>query len=337
MAVLADSNAGFKGMLDTAQWARIAGMGTRYAIQGADHLVVSRGTGTRVVRVGAGAAWGDGVLSTFFSPTDLTGAEVSSGSRWDTVVVRRTWQPALNPTGKAELVLLPGSATKGISVQRQTGAGTTVSDQPIALVRFQAGQTAAQEFVDLRVWAGMGGTPVAATTDALAYLADVGTVVLVGDTRYVRQQVASGALEWVSATQMVRRLRLVDAPTIQPNVTTPITGTFGLLSGDPGNIPGGIQYGSGVLTVPSAGVYSTAAQFLFDTSNDTSYRELHLYVNGQSAERAATRENTTLSLSTHLYLNSGDTLQLYVRQATGAPLRLHPTAEYKTWSVAKVG
>ena len=225
MAVTADSNVGFKGTVDTAQWAKVASLGVRYAVMGGPDLkVTAGGSGDRAVTVAAGEAWGDGVLSTFDTSTNLNGTAVSSGSRWDTLVVRRTWQPALTPTGLAQLVILPGSASKAIASGRTTDAGATTSDQPIALLRFAAGYTVVQEVVDLRVWAGAGGGLVAANTDALLYLTDVGTVVSVGSDRWVRSLDAGGNAVWVATTPAWTEYTRPAGWTASPRPATRIAG-----------------------------------------------------------------------------------------------------------------
>lgn len=214
MAVLADRNRGaFKGSVNSAELALIFGQGARYAVLGGNDLKVTAGTGDRGIAVlgptdRPARAWGDGVLSEW-DPVNggeiranLNGAPVASGSRWDTLVIRRTWQPASTPTGTAELMLLTGSSTKAISAQLTTDAGATTSDQPLYLVRFDATSTVVQEIVDLRVWAGAGGGLVANDPAALGYLTGVGTTVKVGATTWVRQLDGSGAEVWARETTM---------------------------------------------------------------------------------------------------------------------------------------
>lgn len=201
MAVLADSNIGaFKGSINSGQLARLLAQSARFAVIGGGSLAVTAGgTGDRAVTVAAGEAVGDGVLSRWDTSTILNGAAVGSGSRWDTLVIRRTWEPANpdpGPYGKAELILLTGSASKALSTNRVDDPGVTASDQPIALLRFAAGSTVVQEVVDLRVWAGQGGGLVADNTDALLYLTEVGTVVTVGADRWVRTIDGGGNAVW---------------------------------------------------------------------------------------------------------------------------------------------
>ncbi|RHA43682.1 hypothetical protein [Cellulomonas rhizosphaerae] len=187
MAGEATDNVGFKGTVDSTETPLVLGRGSRYAIQTASALKATPGAGDRAVAIAPGSAWGDGVLSTWAgpSPVTVTGGTVSSGSRWDTVVIRRTWQPLSSPTGLAQIMLLPGGTAKEISSSRKIDAGLTQSDQPIALVRFTAGQTAVQEIVDLRCWAGPGGL-YANELEVLQYLNDPGTRIRIRDTQWDR-------------------------------------------------------------------------------------------------------------------------------------------------------
>lgn len=199
MALEADVNYGFKGEVTSAVTPIVLGRGVLYSVEGPlDLQVTSGGGGDRAVSVRQGSAWGDGVLSTWNTGAVLNGASVSSGSRWDTVVIRREWTPESSPTGTATLMLLQGGSSRAISTSRTTDAGVTTSDQPIALVRFQAGQTAVQEIVDLRTWAGAGGGMVAVSDAALAYLDAPGTQVQIGFTQYTRTMIG-GTPQWTTA------------------------------------------------------------------------------------------------------------------------------------------
>lgn len=197
----ATTNVGFKGAITSAQTPFILSKGTRYGVEGAGDLKVTAGVGTRALSVAAGTAWGDGVRSTWNSAQALTGTAVaSSGYRWDTVYVRRTWQPGSSPTGKAEIILVAGTATKAIA-GRTTSVGVTsgTADQPIALVRFDYNVTTVTEIVDLRVWASDSGME-AASIDALQYITNPGTHVGVGDVLYRRVvDPGTGAVSWKTA------------------------------------------------------------------------------------------------------------------------------------------
>lgn len=195
MAVMADRNVGFKGTVDTADWAMIAGQGARYSVGGATDLRVSPATADRSVTIRPGTAWGDGVLSEFDTSTSLQANSISSGERWDTVVVRRTWQPDSTPTGTAQLMIIAGSSTKTVASSRKTAAGTDESDQPIALIRVRAGLSQVQEVADLRAW--HGGALTVADEAAMGYLDDPGATLNLGERQYRRVINAAGNAVWI--------------------------------------------------------------------------------------------------------------------------------------------
>lgn len=199
MAVQADTNIGFKGTVQTATWAQMAGKGVRYAVLGAGDLEVRVGTGDRGIRVMAGSAWGDGILSTFDSATNLQANPVVSGTRWDTVVIRRTWSPESNPTGTARLMVLSGTSQRAISSNRKNQPGTEQADQPIALVRVASNSTQVQQVIDLRVLCGETGVPIAFAEEALQYLDGVGSHVTIGRETWVRTINSSGSPAWTTA------------------------------------------------------------------------------------------------------------------------------------------
>lgn len=194
----ATTNVGFKGPITSAQTPKILGQSSRYSIQGPGDLKVTAAAGTRTLSVAAGSAWGDGVLSTWTASSPLVGTAVaSSGFRYDTVFIRRTWQPASSPTGKAEIILVPGSAQREIYA-RTTQAGVTgqTSDQPLALVRFDYNSNAVTEIVDLRCWGNDGGL-YAASVEALQYLAEPGARVRIDRSDFVRVvDRNTGAVSW---------------------------------------------------------------------------------------------------------------------------------------------
>jgi len=198
VAAEADANYGFKGAVTSAQTPIILGRGVLYSVEGPGDLAVTAGgAGDRAGTVAPGSAWGDGVLSMWNSGAVLNGEAVGSGSRWDTVVVRREWTPNDEPTGTATLMLLEGGTSAAISPSRTTDRGVTTSDQPLALVRFDAGSTNVGQIIDLRVWAGEGGGLVGAAEQAQLYLSSPGSQFMVGDRLHVRRMV-SGSPSWGS-------------------------------------------------------------------------------------------------------------------------------------------
>jgi hypothetical protein len=221
----ATTNVGFKGPITSAQLPTMLTKGVKYAVGSAGALKVTAGVGTRVLSVAAGSAWGDGVESTWDTPTSLTGTAVaSSGYRWDTVYIKRTWQPLSSPTGKAEIRLQAGSASKTIS-GRATSAGTGASDQPIALVRFDYNSNVVTEIVDLRVWGDNGGL-YANSVEVTQYINEPGASVRIGAVQYDRVvDPSSGAVSW-DATHL-RNLGAVILEAAQPIARLAPTGVNG--------------------------------------------------------------------------------------------------------------
>jgi hypothetical protein len=189
---LAISSAGFDGVVDEVQFARMAAfMGSQYAVGLSTDLkpsVVS--SADRTVAIAPGTAFGHGVLSVSDATVNLQGAIVTSGTRWDTVVLRRDWQA---PGGTATFMLLQGSSTKLVATSRQNTPGV-LDDQLIALVRFQAGQNLAQEIVDLRSWPAK---VVLANDLAALPKSPLGTEAIVNGVRWRRELDASLNIQWV--------------------------------------------------------------------------------------------------------------------------------------------
>jgi len=229
MARVADRNIGFKGTVTTDDWAELARyMGVQYAVGAPSSLVASRGTGDRVVKVSAGTAFGDGVLSIFVTETNdvtLAGEPViGTGSRWDTLMVVRRWTPE-NPdqTGTSTLELRKGTAAKAV-------APVEFGEQPLWLVRFQAGSSVAQEFVDLRTFVGNGGGLLARDEMALQYLLSPGTHVTLaggpnGEGRtWYRALDANGNAVWEEASPRYHRHHILDIEGISNPVTANAAG-----------------------------------------------------------------------------------------------------------------
>lgn len=164
--------------------------GAQYSIFGADAFAVSVGTGDRVLNVQSGKAAGQGILDDSDAIANLTGATVASGERWDLVVLRRNWA-----AGTTTPLLIQGGATQTLPV-RSTDPGVE-DDQPIALVRFAAGQSAAQDIVDLRVWHGDGGC-FAKSRLVRDFLTRIGTRIYITDRTYVLTLNSAGVPTWVT-------------------------------------------------------------------------------------------------------------------------------------------
>lgn len=184
------TSTGYEGTVDYAEWARLTShMGAQYGVVGKDSFAVAAGVGDRVLSVQPGSVAGQGILDVSDTVESLTGAPVASGNRWDLVVLRRDWG-----TMSSTLVLVQGGATASIPA-RSTNPGVQ-DDQPLALVRFSAGQTAAQEVIDLRVWHGDGG--LAARHPLVRdYLDRIGSRIWINGITWVIGFDASGQPGWV--------------------------------------------------------------------------------------------------------------------------------------------
>lgn len=184
------SSTGFDGTVDYAEWATLTShMGAQYGVVGKDSFAVAIGAGDRVLTVQPGTAAGQGILDASDAVESLTGAPVASGNRWDLVALRRAWG-----SSTSTLVLIQGGSTASLPA-RSTNPGVE-DDQPLALVRFSAGQTAAQEIIDLRVWNGDGGL-AARHLLVRDYLDRIGTRIWINGITWVIGFDSSGNPTWV--------------------------------------------------------------------------------------------------------------------------------------------
>ncbi len=160
---------------------------TDYTMFGATSFLVTAGPGAREVSVAPGRASGKGIYD---ESTETVTLPAPAGTRWDTVVLRRDWDADVTT-----LVLLQGTATKAITKDPAAIGGGILDDQPIALVRWASGQTAAQEIVDLRLWAKNGGA-IAVDPMVRDYANDLGTRIRIGNSLWERT-IVSDTPTWV--------------------------------------------------------------------------------------------------------------------------------------------
>lgn len=152
--------------------------GSSYRVFEEDAFKVTAGAGSMQLSIAPGRASGRGI----YNVSDETEIRPGTpGSRWDTVALRRDWT-----TNTTDIVILQGNSTKAIKKDPAAVGVGVLDDQPLALVRWAAGQTAVQEIVDLRVWASTGGA-FAADPLALTYLTEIGTTVRIGSSLWVRE------------------------------------------------------------------------------------------------------------------------------------------------------
>lgn len=165
--------------------------GAQYSVFGADAFAVSIGSGDRAVTVAPGRAEGQAILDTSDAAATLTGSAVSSGDRWDLVALRRDWATKVTTP-----IMIPGVATQSLPAGRVTEPGVR-DDHPLALVRFSAGQSAAQDVIDLRVWHGDGGC-FAKNRLVRDFLTRIGTRIYITDRTYVLTLNSAGQPTWVT-------------------------------------------------------------------------------------------------------------------------------------------
>jgi hypothetical protein len=189
---VAITSVGYAGTVTDADWRGLAtkSVSNLYGVEDFAAWRVTAASGDRRVSVAPGTGYGLGVLDVSSTAVLLQSPTVASGSRWDLIAAHRNWA-----TGVTSFKVITGSATKQIPT-RDTGYGGE-NDQPIALVRYAAGQTAPQEIVDLRCVAGDGGL-IAFDALALQYLTRLGTHVRINGESWVRKLNSSNSPVWTS-------------------------------------------------------------------------------------------------------------------------------------------
>lgn len=187
---MAITSVGYAGTVGDAQWAAmISRVGkSAYSVDDYASFRVTVGAGTRALAVASGKASAFGVYDTSNAIENVTLASVPSGTRWDLVVLRRTWA-----TKVTAVAVIQGGSTKALPTWTTTPGA--VVDQPLALARVIAGSTVVQEIVDLRCISGDGG--LSAFDDlARSYMTQLGTSVRIGDVVWNRGVNVSGSSVW---------------------------------------------------------------------------------------------------------------------------------------------
>jgi hypothetical protein len=168
-----------------------------YGVYGPDDFkVTAHPSIPYAVLVKAGRAHGHGVTDTAQIDQVVQCATIAapaSNIRWDLIVVRRNWQPALG--GPSTLEAIQAGTTAAIPAGRKVGPGVE-DDQPIFLVKWQGGTSAPVEFIDLRVHAANGG--LFAQSDLVrTYLTGVGTTVNINGALWSLQLDGQAQPGWV--------------------------------------------------------------------------------------------------------------------------------------------
>jgi hypothetical protein len=133
---VAITSAGYDETVTQEDWADMASFfGSDTGVAGASDLQVLGASGTRVVSVGTGQAWGWGVLDTFTGSNTVTLAANTSGvTRWDAIVVRRNWSTVTTTLNAV-------TGTSSATVPALTVNPGVLADQVIALVAVPNGAT----------------------------------------------------------------------------------------------------------------------------------------------------------------------------------------------------
>lgn len=192
---MAITSIGYDGSVNESDWAKmVPSVGSaQYGVLGAgDWKVTAHATMDRGVNIATGGGWGHGVLDDSNATVSLQAATVSSGDRWDMVVMRRNWS---GTGGTSTFVLVQGTSAKQLPARNTTPG--TIDDQPLALLRFTAGQTAVQEIIDLRCWARNGG--MCARDDmALLYLKTPGSQIMINGMQWNCELDPNGNSIWTT-------------------------------------------------------------------------------------------------------------------------------------------
>lgn len=197
---MAITSVGYDGTVDEIQFEKIMGYSahSKYGVNTSGAFAASTVAG-QVLQVKIkgnqgtfpAAAWTAGVVDLMDTDETVQIEPATSGSRWDLIALRRDYQP---PGGETALTVVKGTGRKTIP-SRETNAGV-LDDQPLWLVRVDAGKSTVSEYVDLRVWARNGGCT--ARHDLVrSYMGITGTQIEINGTLWLRRVGKSGDEEWV--------------------------------------------------------------------------------------------------------------------------------------------
>lgn len=192
------TSVGYGGYIASeATWSALsATLGSEYGVQGAsDWKVTSVPSSDRTVSVAVGGGWGKGTLDTSDATAQPSAlASVSSGARYDLVVARRDWS---GEGGTTTFAVVTGTSNPNavFSLRKRLSVDLTQDDQPLALVRVDAGSTNITSIEDVRCWQANAGA-VATSERVLQYLTKVGTQVTIGTDMWTRTIDGSGNAAW---------------------------------------------------------------------------------------------------------------------------------------------
>ena len=145
---------GYDGSIGEVDWSRWLApyLGSAPGVAGPGDFRVTRTTGMSV-QVAPGTAHGHGITDVSDAAETLQLETVTSGVRWDAIVLRRSWAgTSTTPSGVATGGRTSVAYVKGGSAQALPTLASSGSlyEQPLALVKVSAGSTTVQDVEDLR-------------------------------------------------------------------------------------------------------------------------------------------------------------------------------------------
>lgn len=130
-----------------------------------------------------------------------------------------------------------------------------------------------------------------------------------------------------------RRMRKPDSQTIATATNVTIVG-WASATDDPGNRSGGINYSSGLFTVPVAGAYLLTASMRW-APNSSGERQLQVRRNGTQSETlavpATSNPRGSGTVSVVIPCAAGDTLGISARQTSGSDLAFGDSSANEVW------
>lgn len=169
-----------------------------------------------------GVGVGYNITSFFDAPEPVTFGAVSSGTRWDAVVIRRDSTP---PTGgTTSLRVIPGGPSPVLPSGVRDEPGV-VTDQPLWLVPVTSAGAGVP--VDYRTWWGDGGL-ISNGPEPMQYMDEYGTLLYVRTERKAYRQLGNtGTVNWqaelLGPVGPVPVVRVVAGPSVEPGQTPIVT------------------------------------------------------------------------------------------------------------------
>lgn len=172
---MAITSVGYDGVVNETQWAALIKKvgAAEYGVVGVDDWKVTPVVGAdRTVSIAPGKGWGHGVFDENTAAVALQLDPITTGVRYDLIVMRRDWT---GTGGVSTFAKVTGTDAVQIPTGRTTGPGV-IDEQPIALVQVIAGQATVGVIRDLRCWAGNGGLKIWHDL-SLSYLNSIATTI----------------------------------------------------------------------------------------------------------------------------------------------------------------